>query len=73
MGQASWVRYSTRHGTPEERRPHLVRIHTDAREELTMSVLGVIVTGWLIFSATLIIGIWTYQFALLKFGRENDE
>jgi hypothetical protein len=38
-----------------------------------MSVLGVIVTGWLIFSAILIIGIWAYQFALLKFGRENDE
>ena len=38
-----------------------------------MNVLGVIVTGWLVFSVTLIIGIWVYQFALLTFGRENDE
>ena len=29
--------------------------------------------GGLAFSAVLIIGIWAYQFALLKFGRENDE
>jgi hypothetical protein len=38
-----------------------------------MSVLGVIVTGWLVFSVTLIIGIWVLKFALLKFGSENDE